>query len=240
MIWATVSFWSASAPAGAAAGRRWSDFEEIPHVQGQRRSPSKTVGKITFRIKPHTLQRRPEGSNIPYVHQDPETSQRLRQNCVWVSPEEVLVSSGLLRGQGLWVQQTWVRHKPSWRRSPLTHHRARKTISLTIWNFVGKVMSLVFNMLSRLIIDFLPRSKQVSFNFMAAVTICYDFGVQENNSVTVSIVSPSICHELMGPDVMILVFWVLIEASFLIFSFTFIKRLFSSSLPSTITIAVSM
>ena len=50
-----------------------------------------------------------------------------------------------------------------------------KTIALTRWTFVGKVMSLLFNMLSRLIVTFLPRS-QVSFNFMAAVTICSDFG----------------------------------------------------------------
>ena len=180
MIWTTVSFQSAPVPAGVVAARHWSDFEEIPHVQGQRRSPRKTVGKISFRIKPHTLQRCPEGSNIPYVLQDSEIPQRLRQNCVWVSPEKVLVSSGPLWGQGLWVQQTWVWHKPSWRRPPLTHHRARETISLTIWTFVGKVMSLLFNMLSRLVIDFLPRSKQASFNFRAAVTICCDFGAQEN------------------------------------------------------------
>ena len=42
------------------------------------------------------------------------------QNCVWVSPEEIWDSSGLPQGQGLWVQQTWVWHKPSGRRSPLT------------------------------------------------------------------------------------------------------------------------
>ena len=48
--------------------------------------------------------------------------------------------------------------------------------------------------------------KQVSFNFMAAVTICCDFGAPKIKSVTVSIVSPSICYEVMGPDVMILVF----------------------------------
>ena len=78
-----------------------------------------------------------------------------------------------------------------------------KTIALTIWTFVGKVMSLLFNMLSRLVIDFLPRSK--SLNFMAAVTICSDFGAQKNK-VSVSIVSPSICHEVMGPDAMIFIF----------------------------------
>ena len=50
-----------------------------------------------------------------------------------------------------------------------------KTIALTRQTFVDKVMSLLFNMLSRLVITFLPRSKQVSFNFMAAITICSDF-----------------------------------------------------------------
>ena len=53
-----------------------------------------------------------------------------------------------------------------------------KTIALTRWTFGDKVMSLLFNMLSRLVIAFLPRSK--SFNFMAAVTICGDFGAQKN------------------------------------------------------------
>ena len=55
-----------------------------------------------------------------------------------------------------------------------------KTIALPIWTFVSKVMSLLFNMLSRFFIAFLPRSKHLFFNFMAAVTICSDFGAQEN------------------------------------------------------------
>ena len=58
------------------------------------------------------------------------------------------------------------------------HMTTGKTIALTRWNFVGKVMTLLFNMLSRLVITFLPRSKR--FNFMAAVTICSDFGAQKN------------------------------------------------------------
>ena len=53
-----------------------------------------------------------------------------------------------------------------------------KTIVLTIWTFVSKVMSLLFNTLFRFVIAFLPRSKHL--NFMAAVTICSDFGAQEN------------------------------------------------------------
>ncbi|CAM9441661.1 unnamed protein product [Rangifer tarandus platyrhynchus] len=54
-----------------------------------------------------------------------------------------------------------------------------KTITLTRWIIVGKVMSLLFNMLSRLVITFLPRSKRL--NFMAAITICGDFGAPKNN-----------------------------------------------------------
>ena len=108
--------------AGAAAVQRWSDFEENTPRPRAKEKPQQDGGrvKIMFQIKPHTHQRCSEDSNKPFVPQDPETPQRLRQNCVWVSPAEVQVSNGLLQGQGLWVQQTWVWHKPSWRRSPLT------------------------------------------------------------------------------------------------------------------------
>ena len=75
-----------------------------------------------------------------------------------------------------------------------------KTIALTRWTFVGKVMSLLFNMLCSL-----SSKEQESFNFMAAV-ICSDFGAQEIKFVTLSIVSSCICHEVMGPDAIILVF----------------------------------
>ena len=74
-----------------------------------------------------------------------------------------------------------------------------KTIALTRWTFVGKVMSLLFNVLSRLVIAFLPRSKCL-FIFMAAVTVHSDFGPPKIKSVTVSTFSPSIYHEVMGPD----------------------------------------
>ena len=56
-----------------------------------------------------------------------------------------------------------------------------KTIALTKWTFVSKVMSQLFNMLSRWVIAFLPRSKHLLLSFMAAVTICSDFGIQENS-----------------------------------------------------------
>ena len=66
---------------------------------------------------------------------------------------------------------------------------------------------------------------------MAAITICSDFGAQKIKSATVSTVSPSICYEVMGPDAMILDFWMLsFKPTFSLSSFTFIKRLFSSLL----------
>ena len=105
-----------------------------------------------------------------------------------------------------------------------------KTIALTRQTFVGKVMSLLFNMLSRLVITFLPRSKHL-FNFMAAITICSDFGAPENKVWHCFHCLPSISHEVMGPDAMILVLWMLsFKPTFSLSSFTFIKRLFSSSL----------
>ena len=94
---------------------------------------------------------------------------------------------------------------------------------------VSKVMSLLFNMLSRLGITFLPRSKRL--NFMAAVTICSDFGAPKSR----------VCHGFHcfpiylpwsdGPDAMIFVFWMLsFKPDFSLSSFTFMKRLFSSLL----------
>ena len=78
------------------------------------------------------------------------------------------------------------------------------TMALTIQTFVGKVMSLLFNMLSRFVIAFLPRSKPL--DFMAVVTSAVILESKKIKSVTVSIVSPSICHEVMGLDAMILIF----------------------------------
>ena len=75
---------------------------------------------------------------------------------------------------------------------------------------------------------------------MAAITICSDFGAQKIKSDTVSIVSPSISHEVMGPDAMILVFWMLsFKLTYSLSSYTFIKRLFSSSSLSAIRVVSS-
>ena len=98
-----------------------------------------------------------------------------------------------------------------------------KTIALTRWIFVGRVMSLLFNMLSRLVITFLPRSRRLLISWLQhhlqsfwspQNKVCHCFHC---------------CHEVMGPDAMILVFWMLsFKPTFSLSSFTFIKRLFSS------------
>ena len=114
-----------------------------------------------------------------------------------------------------------------------------KTIALTRWNFVGKVMSLLFNMLSRLVITFLLRSKHLLISWMQSLSAVI-LEPKKIKSVTVSIVSPSICHKVMGLDAMMLVFWMLsFKATFSLFSFTFIKRFFSSSLLSAIRVVSS-
>ena len=80
-----------------------------------------------------------------------------------------------------------------------------KTIALTRLTYVGKVMSLLFNMLSRLVIAFLPRSKCLLISWLQSQSAVI-LEPQHIKSVTVSIVSPSICQEVMGTDSMILVF----------------------------------
>ena len=80
-----------------------------------------------------------------------------------------------------------------------------KTIALTGQTFVGKEMSLLFNMLSRLVITFLPRSKRLLISWLQS-PFAVILEPPKIKSDTVSTLSPSICHELMGPDAMILVF----------------------------------
>ena len=98
-----------------------------------------------------------------------------------------------------------------------------KTIALTRWTFAGKVMSLLFNMLSRLVITFLPRSKRLLISRLqspSAVKL-------EPPKIKSATVFPTICHEVMGPDAMILVFWIL-KVNF--FTLLFHFGLFNSSL----------
>ena len=105
----------------------------------------------------------------------------------------------------------------------------RKTIALAGQTFVSKVISLLFNKLSRLIIAFLPRNKYLLISWLQSPSAVI-LEPPKIKSFTVSIVSPSICHEVMGLGAMILVFQMLsFKPTFSLSSFTFIKRLFSSS-----------
>ena len=80
-----------------------------------------------------------------------------------------------------------------------------KTIALTRWTFVGKVISLLLNILSRLVITFLPRSKRLLISWLQSPSAVI-LEPRKIKSATVSTVSPSICHEVMVPDAMNLVF----------------------------------
>ena len=80
-----------------------------------------------------------------------------------------------------------------------------KTIALTRWNFVDKVMFLLFNMLSRLVIAFLPRSRHLLISWLQSPSAVI-LEPPKIKLVTVSTVFPSICHEVIGPDAVILVF----------------------------------
>ena len=112
----------------------------------------------------------------------------------------------------------------------------RKTIALTIWTFVGKVMSLLFNTLSSFVIAFLRRSNYLLISWLQSPSTVI-LEPPKRKSVIASTFSPSICHEVMGPDAMILVFLILsYKLAFSLSSFTLIKRLFSSSSFSAIRV----
>ena len=104
-----------------------------------------------------------------------------------------------------------------------------KTVALTRWTFVDKVMSLLFNMLSSLVITFLPRSKCLLISWPQSPSAVI-LETPKIKSATISTVSPSICLEVMGLDAVIFVFCMLsFKPTFSLSSFTFIKRLFSST-----------
>ena len=88
------------------------------------------------------------------------------------------------------------------------HITTGKTIVLTIRTFVGNVMSLLFNRLSRFVIFFLPRSKHLLISWLQSPSAVI-VEPKKIKSVDISTVSPSICHEVMGLDAMIFVFWML-------------------------------
>ena len=112
-----------------------------------------------------------------------------------------------------------------WSNSHILTWLLKKKIVLTIRTFVSKVISLFFKMLSRFVVTFLPRSK--CLDFMAAIIVCSDFGAQENRVCHCFHFPPSTCHEVMGPDALILIFWML---SFKPFFFTLLFQLHQEAL----------
>ena len=101
-------------------------------------------------------------------------------------------------------------------------------------DIVGKVMSLLYNVLSKLVIAFLPRSRHLLISCLQSASAVI-LEPSKIKSAVVSTVSPSISHEVMGLDAMILVFWMLsFKPAFSLSYFTFMERLFSSSLFSAV------
>ena len=101
-----------------------------------------------------------------------------------------------------------------------------KTIALTIWTFVGKVMCLFFNPLSILVIAFLPRSKHLFISWLQSPSAV----ILELKKIKPITVSPFICHEVMGLDAKIFIFWMMsFKAPFSLSSYTFNKRLCNPS-----------
>ena len=114
-----------------------------------------------------------------------------------------------------------------------------KTIALTRRTFVGKVMSLLFNKLYRLVITFLPRSKCLLISWLQSPSAVI-LESKKIKSDTVSTVSSSICYEVMGPDAMILDFWTLsFNPNISLLSFNFINDLVNFSLLSAIRVVSS-
>ena len=115
-----------------------------------------------------------------------------------------------------------------------------KTIALTLWTFVYKVMSLPFNMLSRFVTAFLPKSKHLLISWLQSLSFCSDFGAQRDKISHCFHFSlfylpwsdGTVCHNLSFLNVEF-------QASFFTSSFTLIKRLFSSSSPSAIKVVSS-
>ena len=100
-----------------------------------------------------------------------------------------------------------------------------KITALIVWNFVGKMISLLLNVLSRFVIAFLPRSQRLLISWLQPPSTVI-LEPKKIKSVTVSIFSPLICHEVMGLDAMIFVFWMLsFKPAFSLSSCTLVKKL---------------
>ena len=134
----------------------------------------------------------------------PWTARRSNQSILKeISPGISLQSRGLSR---VFSNTTVQKHKFfSTQLSSQSNSHNGKTIALTRQTLVGKVMSLLLNMLSRLVITFLPRSKRLVISWLQSPSAVI-LKPPKIKSDTVSTVSPSISHEVMGPDAMIFVF----------------------------------
>ena len=114
-----------------------------------------------------------------------------------------------------------------------------KIIALTRQTFVSKVIALFFNMLFRFVIAFLPRSKCLLISWLQSLSTLI-LEPKKIKFITSFTFPPFICHEMMGQEAMILVFWMLnLQPAFSVSSFTLIKRLFHSSSLSTIRVMSS-
>ena len=107
--------------------------EEISHIQGQRRSPSKTVGRAKSCLESNPIPARDtQRAQTNLMHTRTQRPHRYWDKTVF---EPLLwrygVSSGLPQGQGLWMRQTWVWHEPSWRRAPLTPPQSSQNLHRT-------------------------------------------------------------------------------------------------------------
>ena len=137
----------------------------------------------------------------------------------------------------VWKHQFFSTQSSLWSNS--LYMTTGKTIALTIWTFVANMMSLLFNMLSRFVIAFLPRSKHLLNSWLQSPSAVI-LESKKIKSVTVSTSSPSICYDIMGPDVMIFIFGMLsFKPVSSLPSFTLIKRLFSSYSLSAIRVVSS-
>ena len=155
---------------------------------------------------------------------------------VWIS----LHSKGLSSLQHH-SSKAWILRRSAFYTVQLSHPymTSGKTIALTRWTFVGKVMSLLFNMLCRLVITSLPRSKHPLISWLQSPS-AVNLKPRKMKSEIVFSLSPSIYPEVMGPDAMIVVFWMLsFKPTFSLSSFTFIKRLVSSSSLSAVRVVSS-
>ena len=127
-----------------------------------------------------------------------------------------------------------------WSNSHIRTRLLEKNIALTLRTFVGEVMSLLFNMMCRFDIAFLPRNKCLFSWLQSPTAVILD--PKKIKSVTVPMFCPSICYDIMGWDAMIFIFifWMLsFKPAFSLSSFTFIKRFFSSSVLSAVRVVSS-